>query len=160
MNSEVNNELNALMSLLDEPSNKVYDQIREKILYYGIEAIPFLEKAWDNSFDNAIQGRIEELIHIIQFNSLINDLKNWKEHSHLDLLAGFIIVSRYQYPDLSEKDILKKVDKIERDIWLELNENLTALEKVKVLNHILFDIHRFSGNKTNIDAPNNLFINN
>ncbi len=29
-----------------------------------------------------------------------------------------------------------------------------------MINHILFDIHRFSGNKSNIDAPQNLFINN
>jgi hypothetical protein len=32
VDSEVNNELNALMSLLDEPSNQVFEQIREKIL--------------------------------------------------------------------------------------------------------------------------------
>jgi regulator of sirC expression with transglutaminase-like and TPR domain len=158
--SKENKELDALISLLDEPSNQVFDQIREKILFYGIEAIPFLEKAWDNSFDSIIQSRIEEILHHIQLNSLNKDIVEWKEKSHLDLLSGFIIASKFQYPDISEVDILQKVEKIEKDIWLELNDNLTALEKIKVVNHILFEVHRFSGNKTHIDAPQNLFINN
>ena len=153
-------ELNALISLLDEPSNPVFDKIKEKILYYGIEAIPFLEDAWDNSFDNDIQGRIEEIIHSIQLRNLKDELINWKENNRLDLLEGFYLVSKYQYPDLDYNVQKENVTRIEKDIWLELNSNLTALEKVKVINHVLFDINRFAGNKTNIDAPQNLFLNN
>ena len=155
-----NTELNALISLLDEPSNPVFDKIKEKILYYGIDAIPFLEDAWDNSFDNNIQSRIEEIIHSIQLNNLKNALVNWKENNRLDLLEGFYLVSRYQYPDLNYDNMKDQVARIEKDIWLELNSNLTALEKVKVINHVLFDINRFAGNKSNIDAPQNLFLNN
>ena len=129
-------------------------------MFYGIEAIPYLESAWDNSFDNDIQQRIEEIIHSIQIYGLSTDLKLWKENSSSDLLKGFYLAARFQYPDLILDELREKVDKIERDIWLELNSNLTALEKIKVVNHILFDIHRFTGNKTNIDAPQNLFINN
>ena len=153
-------ELNALISLLDEPSNPVFDKIKEKILYYGIEAIPFLEDAWDNSFDNDIQGRIEEIIHSIQLRNLKDELINWKENNPLDLLEGFYLVSKYQYPDLDYNVQKENVTRIEKDIWLELNSNLTALEKVKVINHVLFDINRFAGNNTNIDAPQNLFLNN
>ena len=155
-----NNELSALISLLDEPSDTVFDQIRDKILYYGIDAIPHLESAWDNSFDNSIQTRIEEIIHVIQLNNLKTDLKNWIQNDYHNLFKGFYLASKYQYPDLTENVLMEKIEKVERDIWLELNDYLTALEKIKVINHILFDIHRFSGNKVNIDAPQNLFINN
>jgi len=72
-------ELSALISLLDEPSNPVFDKIKEKILYYGIDAIPLLEDAWDNSFDNNIQSRIEEIIHSIQLSNLKDALVNWKK---------------------------------------------------------------------------------
>lgn len=155
-----NTELNALISLLDEPSSPVFDKIKEKILYYGIDAIPFLEDAWDNSFDNNIQSRIEEIIHNIQLSSLKEAFVNWKANNRFDLLEGFYLVSRYQYPDLSFDNMKEQVSRIEKDIWLELNSNLTALEKIKVINHILFDINRFTGNKANIDAPQNLFLNN
>lgn len=155
-----NKELNALISLLDEPSSPVFDKIKEKILFYGIDAIPLLEDAWDNSFDNSIQSRIEEIIHNIQITNLKKALVDWKNNNRLDLLEGFYLVSRYQYPDLNFDKLKEQVERIEKDIWLELNSNLTALEKIKVINHILFDINRFTGNKTNIDAPQNLFLNN
>ncbi len=153
-------ELSALISLLDEPSNPVFDKIKEKILYYGIDAIPLLEDAWDNSFDNNIQSRIEEIIHSIQLSNLKDAFVNWKKNNRLDLLEGFFLVSKYQYPDLNFDNLKEQVERIEKGIWLELNSNLTALEKIKVINHILFDINRFTGNKTNIDAPQNLFLNN
>ncbi len=41
-----------------------------------------------------------------------------------------------------------------------MNPNLTALEKVRVLNHIIFEVHGFSGNTTNFHAPQNSYINN
>jgi len=154
-----NSELNALISLLDEPSTTVYDKIREKIIIYGIEAIPYLENAWDNSFNNSIQRRVEEIIHSIQITDLKHELKNWKEHNRINLLKGFYLVTKFQYPDLTYDLVEEKIEKIKKDIWLELNSNLTALEKIKVINHVVFDIHRFSGNNTNVDALQNLFIN-
>ncbi len=155
-----NSELNALINLLDEPNNQVFDKIKDKLLYYGIDAVPYLEDAWDNSFDNIIQKRIENLIHNIQIDYLTKELKNWKSKAHYNLLKGYILVTKYLYPDINEKDLREKVEKIKKDIWLELNLNLTALEKIKVINHIFFDIYNFQGNKTNIDTPQNLYLNN
>lgn len=155
-----NKELDALISLLDEPNEDIFLQIRDKLMIYGKDAIPILESAWDNSFDNLIQDRIEMIIHNIQQNHLLLELKDWAENQHFDLLKGFYLITRYQYPDLDYKGIEDKVEIIKRDIWLELNSGLTALEKVKVINHIIFDIHGFKGNKTNVDAPQNYFINN
>lgn len=153
-------ELSALISLLDEPNEDVFVQIREKLVYYGMDAIPILETAWDNSFDNLIQDRIEQIIHNIQQNQLLAEIREWSKSYHFDLLKGFYLVSKYQYPDLDLKSLEDKVEIIKRDIWLELNSGLTALEKVKVINHIFFEIHGFKGNKTNIDAPQNYFLNN
>ena len=155
-----NSELNALINLLDEPSNQVFDKIKDKFLYYGIDAVPYLEDAWDNSFDNIIQKRIENLIHNIQINYLTKELESWKSKSHYNLLKGYLLVTKYLYPDINDEDIREKVEKIKKDIWLELNINLTALEKIKVINHIFFDIYNFQGNKTNIDTPQNLYLNN
>jgi len=153
-------EFDALISLLDEPNEDVFLKIRNQLVVYGVDAIPVLENAWDNSFDNLIQFRIEEIIHNIQQNQLLIELKEWSRNSHYDLLKGFFLIAKYQYPDLDFKDLNGNVELIKRDIWLELNSGLTALEKVKVINHIFFEIHGFKGNKANIDAPQNFFINN
>ncbi|MFU8842568.1 MAG: transglutaminase-like domain-containing protein [Bacteroidales bacterium] len=160
MNTIEKKELTALLNLLDEPSETVFERIREKLLFYGLKAIPFLEEAWEQSFNNVIQVRIEEIIHQIQLKHLRNELIAWKKKNRYDLLKGFFLASKYQYPDLDENVVNNMVEIIKRDIWLELSSERTALEKVKVINHILFDVHGFTGNKTNIDAPQNLFLNN
>jgi regulator of sirC expression with transglutaminase-like and TPR domain len=152
-------ELKALISLLDEPERQVYEQIRTKIHAYGVDAIPILESAWEASFDPFLQERIEEIIHLIQIDDLYADISGWAQLGSDDLLKGFMLAARYQYPDLNTEKIIKQVGQLVQDVWLELNDKLTALEKIKVVNHILFDIHKFRGNKSNIKSPDNLCMN-
>jgi regulator of sirC expression with transglutaminase-like and TPR domain len=161
MNSEnKDKELNALISLIDEPNNEVYNTIRDKIFSYGMNAIPALESMWENSFDHLIQQRIEEIIHSIQFEGIFTEIKHWKENHQHDLLKGYMLVTKYQFPDLDENKIIKEIGRITQDVWLELNQDLTGLEKVKVINHILFDIYNFSGNRTNPGSPDNFYLKN
>lgn len=153
-------EIDALISLLDDPDEGVYDSIRARLLSLGYEVIPELEAAWENSFDPTIQSRIENIIHKIQFEKTSQELNLWAKSPDQHLLTGVLLIAKYQYPDLDEDKIKKQLEQIKQDVWLELNDNLTALEKVKVINHILFDIHNFSGNTTNYHAPQNSYINN
>lgn len=155
-----NKELKALIRLLDEPDHKVFKQIKGQIFSYGLDAIPTLETTWENSFDNLIQKRSLDLIHEIQFENTYIDLNKWAHFQFNDLLKGFILVSKYNYPDLDEEVIFKKVSSIIQDVWLEINSDLTGLEKVRVINHIFFDVHHFRGNKKNFYSPDNFFINN
>jgi regulator of sirC expression with transglutaminase-like and TPR domain len=122
--------------------------------------IPLLENAWENSFDSVLQNRIENIIHKIQFDNIEGQLLNWVQNDQGNLLKGILLVARYQYPDLDETKIIRQIEQIKQDVWLELNNNLTALEKVRVINHILFDVHGFGGNTTNYHAPQNSYLNN
>lgn len=154
------NELNALISLLDDPDESVYKHVSTKFLSLGQEVIPVLEDAWEHSFDTLIQNRIENIIHQIQFDIIKGALQDWAHPEKQNLLDGAMLIARYQYPDIDFKKIQKQIDQIKHDVWLELNNNITALEKVKIINHILFDVHNFSGNTTNYHAPQNSYINN
>ena len=60
---------------------------------------------------------------------------------------------------MQEESIQKLLDKLRKDAWLEMNDGLTALEQVKVLNKIFFDIHGFAGNTQNYHAPQNSLLN-
>jgi regulator of sirC expression with transglutaminase-like and TPR domain len=70
-----------------------------------------------------------------------------------------ILIARFQYPDLDENKIYHQLNQLQREIWLELNDNLTSFEKINVINRILFDMHSFGGNTANFHAPQNSFIN-
>ncbi|MFN4123624.1 MAG: transglutaminase-like domain-containing protein [Flavobacteriales bacterium] len=152
--------LKAMISLLDDSDDSVYHEIRDKLLNIGYPAIQALEDVWENTFNNLLQTRIEEIIQQIQFNSVIQELRQWVQEGGIDLLQGALLIARYQYPDLDEDQVRRSIDLIKKDVWLELNPNLTAYEKVRVINHILFDVHGFSGNTTNYHAPQNSYINN
>ncbi len=154
-----NTELQALISLLDDPDDKIFNEIRGKLISFGDNVIPHLESAWENSFDHLLQSRIENIIHYLQFDSIKNDLAKWRG-SEKDLIDGAIIIAKYQYPDLEEEKIRDYIKQVTQDVWLEMNDNLTALEKVKVLNRIIFDVHGFYGNTKNINSPKNSYINN
>lgn len=153
------NELKAMIELLEDPDERIYEQIKSRLLDMGEHVIPFLEAVWENTFNNELQNKIELIIQTIQFDQVLDDLKFWAESGGTDLLEGAIIVTRYQYPDLDDNQIRRQIELIKKDVWLELNPNLTAYEKVRVINHILYDVHGFSGNTKNYHAPQNSYIN-
>lgn len=153
------NEVDNLIKLLDDTDAEVYEQIEARLVTYGKEVIPILESAWSKSMDALMQQRIENIIHKIQLEELQHNIRVWSNSGGYDLIKGAMLVARYQYPDLNEESIRTQLDKISRDAWLEMNDSLTALEQVKVLNRIFFDIHNFSGNTQNYHAPQNSFIN-
>lgn len=153
-------QLEALISLLDEPDHGSFVKVRNQIFSYGTSAVPLLESAWENTFDNSIQQRIEDIIHNIQYDQLFLDLTKWAHYGNNDLLEAYLIFTRFQFQSIDQEVVRQQIHVIRRDIWLELNDNLTALEKVKVLNHIVYDLHRMQLPLKQISEPRYLFLNN
>ena len=152
-------EIRALINLLEDPDEEIYRQVSQVILSQGIDIIPELERTWEKSLNEKLQDRIERLIQEIHFGNIEQYLTNWVETGGKDLLEGAVIVSRLQYPELSLNYLNGIIDDFRQDIWLELNPNLTALEKVRIMNHFLFEVHKFSGNVYNMYSPQNSYIN-
>lgn len=153
------NELSAIISLLDDPDESIFIALKSKLINEGIQVIPELEQAWEHCESPIQQQRIESIIHTIQFEQTIHKLREWIETGGTSLLEGALIVSRYQYPSLNELKIRNYIEQLKQDVWLELTPHLTAMENVKVLNHILFDVHGFSGNNEDFHHPHNSMIN-
>lgn len=153
-------QIEALIHLLEDPDDGIYSHVRSQIVSLGEEVIPSLETAWETKlFGVLFQNRIEQLIHDIQFESLLAHLQKWRNAGAASLLDGVIIISRYQYPDFDEAAMLKSLEQIQQAVWLELNANLTAFEQVKVINHIIYEVYGFNGNTKNYHAPQNSFLN-
>jgi regulator of sirC expression with transglutaminase-like and TPR domain len=152
-------EVHALISLIEDPDEHIYEQVRTTLKGYGEVIIPQLEQYWElERFGPLFQKRVEELITSIHYDSVYNRLKNWKNSSEQSLLEGALIINRYQYPGFDEEEVRHVVAKIRQDIWLELNDHLTSFEIVRVMNHILFKIYGFHGNRDNYHDPRNSFF--
>src|SRR6185312_14362758 len=123
-------EVTALISLLDDPDEKIFSTITSQLMNIGEKVIPVLEDAWEASLNPVLQTRIENIIHRIQYKKVFDSILKWKNENSDNLWEGALLVAKYMYPELEEEKLLKQVQIIKQDIWLELNDNLTALEKV------------------------------
>ena len=152
-------EVTALLKLLDDPDAEVFSIISNRIMDYGNNIIPHLENEWENTVEISVQNRIETLIHKLQYNNLQKDLTEWSENTYNDLLFGSLLVAKYQYPDLHTTPILQDLERIKRNIWLELNSYLTPLEQANVLSSILYNYYNLRSSDICYENPNDFFIN-
>jgi len=129
-------EFDALIALLEDPDSEVNRVVTDKIIHEGPQIISMLESAWESSDNDLMQKKIEVLINNIQYQSTKESLTDWINQAEQNLLEGSVCVARFQYPLIQSDAIEELLEKVRKDVWLELNESLTALEKVKTLNHI------------------------
>jgi regulator of sirC expression with transglutaminase-like and TPR domain len=151
-------ELKSLIRLLDDPDGEIYEHVHERLLSAGPEVIDYLESAWEEAFDPIQQERIANLVHEIQFGIVKKDLQLWYHGGAFDLLQGVLIINRYQYPDLDEQKVINQIEAIKRDIWIQMMNEASPAEQVKLINHVFYSIYGFSGNTTNHQDPQNSYI--
>ncbi|MBK6264723.1 transglutaminase family protein [Marivirga sp. S37H4] len=151
-------EFKALVSLLDDEDAEVNRHVEEKIMSLGSEIIPYLEEQWENSFDPEIQRKLEDMIHVLQFDLLKERLVKWKDKGASDLLEGMWIVSTYQYPDTELEELNKQIEQIYYDIWVDLKPDLHPYDQIKIINGSLFSKLKFRANTKNFHSPNNSLI--
>ncbi|WP_137400805.1 transglutaminase-like domain-containing protein [Echinicola rosea] len=154
------NELNALVSLLDDTDREVKDHVRDKIISLGNNVIPFLEKKWESSFNPDVQKEIEELVHQLQFDLLKERLEQWKAGGGKDLLKGLWIINTYQYPDLEFETLNAEMNQIYFEVWTGFNSDVSPYDQIRLINSILFSQLRFSANTKNFHSPGNSMISN
>lgn len=151
-------EISALFSLIDDPDEEVYGAVSNRIADFGRSLIPNLEHLWETTPNEQVQQRIETLIHRLQLQDLQNDLLSWKTSAHPDLLAGALLCTRFQYPDLTIAPVLSELEKLRRNVWLELNNYLTPLEQINVLTSILFSYYGLKGKAKDYSRPEEFLL--
>ena len=152
-------EIKSLIRLLNDPDREIFEHIHSKLASYGSEAIEYLETAWEEAFDPIQAERIANLVHEIQFGIVKEELKLWYQGGSFDLLQGVLTINKYQYPDLDEQKIINQIEAIKRDIWLQMIYDASPAEQIKLINHVFYNIHGFSGNTTNHHDPQNSYLN-
>jgi len=152
-------EIKALVSLLEDPDELISIAVKNQLMQIGTDAIAEMEFAWENTLNIALQSKIEELIQDIQLEQVYRELRKWLDQGAIDMFKGACIIAKFHYPELKEKILTDQLQNIKKDIWLELNEQFTPLEKVRIINHVLYEIYQFGGDSSNYYSPQNYYIN-
>jgi regulator of sirC expression with transglutaminase-like and TPR domain len=153
-----NREISALFTLIDDPDEEVFSSVSERIVHYGRGIIPNLENLWENTTSNNVQERIEMIIHRLHYTDLLNDITEWRNSAYHDLLFGALLVAKFQYPELPTTPVLQEIEKIRRNVWLELNSFLTPLEQANVISSILYNYYNLKGTEIAYLNPDDFFI--
>ena len=152
-------ELNALISLLEDPDKEVFDSVKSRLVELGIEVLPELENTWESNFDSLVQDRAEKIIHEIHFRDIVKSLKKWIQKKDKNLLEAWLIISKYQYPDINEQFYRTKIYNLVYQINGEVEQTYSELEKISAFNKVFFTQNGFRGNTRNFQSPDNSFIN-
>ena len=76
--SKAKPSISALVKLIDDPDENVFLHVRDEIIKCGSNAIPYLEKSWEEDYYGLVfQSRIENIIHDIQFEEVKTGLEKW-----------------------------------------------------------------------------------
>ncbi|MEO5967342.1 MAG: transglutaminase family protein [Ferruginibacter sp.] len=152
-----NSEISALMLLIDDPDEVVYTTVSNKIISMGKDIIPNLEHLWETVKNIETLERIEYLIHRVHFQDIFNSIQDWKENKG-DLAEGALIISRYFYPDFDVQASMKEIEKLRRNVWLELNTYLTPIEKATVFNGIFYNYYKQTGIEISYDNHDSFLL--
>jgi regulator of sirC expression with transglutaminase-like and TPR domain len=151
-------EISALFKLIDDPDEEVFNTIADRLLNYGTPIIPDLEHLWENTLDEATLERIEIMIYKLRLQDLKEAFLEWKSTPEPSLFEGALLVTQFQFPELAVDSLRHQMEKIRRNIWLELNNYLTPLEQANVIRNILFNYYQIKGVEVNYEKPEEFLI--
>ena len=153
-----NKEIQALLKLIDDPDEIVYETVSNKIISFGKDIIPNLEN-YSETFVNAeLQNRIESLIKRLHFEDIKEDFLKWSSGTS-DLLAGCLLLSKYVHPNMDATVIFKEIEKLRRNIWLEMNSYLTPMEQINVIGSIVYNYYKQKGIEINYENADGFLLN-
>jgi regulator of sirC expression with transglutaminase-like and TPR domain len=138
-------ELSALIRLLEDPDEAVYEPVSKRILEYGDQAIPHLEHVWETTDHTDQQVRVETIIRRIQFLEISDKLNDWRNQERADLWEGLLILDKLHHREDRSDALRTSLEQLRRNAWLELNQYLTPLEQINVLSRVVFEHERFKG---------------
>jgi len=153
------NQIKALVKLLDDPNDEIYLKIRTQMLAHPKLVLPELMSALKSSNNEVFIFRAKKIIKEINFKKTLRKFSVWRKSKDQDIFEAMLILAKYQNPSLNNKSVLNKTNTIVNDIKNETNLYLTALQQIRIINHVLFGVHKYQSDFKNIDNPNYFYIN-
>lgn len=138
-------EINALLNLIEDPDEEIFQTVKQRFLDFGNEVIPYLEEYKESNTDEEQQKKIDHIISSISLTTLSSSISAWKENEDEDILEASAILSIYLNNEFNRDEFLFEIEKLRKSIWLELNDYLTPLEEINVINRIIFGYYQYKG---------------
>jgi regulator of sirC expression with transglutaminase-like and TPR domain len=150
----------ALLQFIDDADEVIFQSIAQHITACGPKILPHLLFLQDTDPKEIVQQRTHALIEQISFDHTINQLVNWANSSYPSLWKGMVLVNEYVLPSTEPISLLTAFNTIRRRVWLELNDYITPLEQIHIINKSLYQLEGFHIYETNHIDLNEFLLEN
>ncbi len=155
------NEIKALLHLLDDPDELVFSTVSARIVSLGTNIIPNLEDFWLTAEDEHVQQRIENLIQRVSLTEIKSKFSEWEKEANTgksSLYEAMKLLCQYAHPNVKENKIDRTLKNMHRSCWLELNNYLTPLEEVHIINSIVYSMYKFTADRNSLKDQNTYYL--
>ena len=147
-------ELTALISLLEDPDEGIYHTVRQELEQIGEPALrPLRTAISEEGHGDVFMSRAKGLLDHLGTGEVMSGFADWIGSEYHHVAEALMLLDRYIDPTRSIQELKETVERVRQDIWLELNDDMTALEQVKVFNRIFFEHHGFEGTRGGAAKP-------
>jgi regulator of sirC expression with transglutaminase-like and TPR domain len=138
-------EINALLNLIEDPDDEVYQTITKRFIGFGQDVIPVLNEFQELTDDPVQVAKINAIISQISISCIETAVTNWQNSEDQSVLEASLFIAAYLNPEYDRDRLFFEIEKIRKTIWLELNDYLTPLEEINILNKIIFGHYNYKG---------------
>ena len=138
-------EINALLNLIEDPDDDVYQTITKRFIGFGQNVIPVLNEFQELTDDPVQVAKINAIISQISISCIETAVTDWLNIEDQSVLEASLFIAAYLNPEYDRDRLFFEIEKIRKTIWLELNDYLTPLEEINILNKIIFGHYNYKG---------------
>lgn len=131
-------ELIALIQLLEDDDESIYSHVSDRLKSMGMPIMDKLEEVALQTDEPVLAERIEDLIQQIKWDDLLQNFTLWSVSNDPDVLRGNYLISKFCHHDVQFDLMYEAVQRIKKQIWLELHQYLTPFEQISIINQVLF----------------------
>ncbi len=150
-------ELNALIDLLDDPSETVQRAVRARLDELGRGVVPRLREAQQHAAE-PLRSRIAEIAHTLHLSPIEQAWSTIMDRPDGSLERGAFLVALYRYPDLNIPSYRSQLDAFADAVRPQVRQ-AEGFERAEVLIRFMFDDLGFVGNRAHYYDPENSYLN-
>ncbi|HRW94357.1 MAG TPA: transglutaminase family protein [Bacteroidales bacterium] len=150
-------EILDIVPLLDDPDQYVRDALFRQLKNMGRPAIEELEGICRDENEDKYPG-VEDMLSALREELKFEALRNWIGNTKDDLMTGLCFIQDLLSNDV-DKGVLHDIlmDHV-NEIVVEINDNQTFMEKVKLYNHVFFNRLHYKTVDPMFSDPGNTYI--
>ncbi|HLS71489.1 MAG TPA: transglutaminase family protein [Chitinophagaceae bacterium] len=139
----IDKRLEAIIYLLEDNDEGVFKEAEKALYAYGIDVLPSLEYVYNQSENLIIKERLGIIMQDFRFKEIFNDFQNWSRKENPNLIEASFLISRWMDNSIEKERFYTIFNQIKINVWLEVNNTLTAFEQIYLINSIFYNYYNF-----------------